>query len=71
MPADLLVCYFYNPFGREVMQGVIEKLNASLRESPREVLVVYVDPIHQDLFFRSGKWKVRETGSNFMVRSQA
>jgi SAM-dependent methyltransferase len=39
-PDQNLVLYFFNPFGREVMEAVLGRLDASLRDHPRDVFVV-------------------------------
>jgi len=39
-PAGCLVLYFFNPFGPDVMQTVLSRLDESLERSPRRVLVV-------------------------------
>jgi hypothetical protein len=39
-PDQNLVLYFFNPFGRAVMEAVLGRLDASLRDYPRDVFVV-------------------------------
>jgi SAM-dependent methyltransferase len=39
-----LVLFVFNPFGRDTFQRVVEHLELSLRTSPRDVFVVYVNP---------------------------
>lgn len=43
-----LLVYLYNPFGGEVMEAFLEKL------ADKEVLVVYNNPVHLDVFIRAG-----------------
>jgi hypothetical protein len=39
------VCYFYNPFGREIMEGVVARIEESYRRNPREIYVLYANPL--------------------------
>jgi SAM-dependent methyltransferase len=43
-PAEPMVIYLYNPFPSAVLKRVIAKLEASLREQPRQAVIVYVNP---------------------------
>jgi SAM-dependent methyltransferase len=56
-PTDPVVCYFYNPFDRPVLQKVIANLEESLNRVPRQALIVYVDPRHADLLQASRSWE--------------
>jgi len=48
-PTDDTVVFFYNPFGRNVLQRVIENLRNSLARNDRQVYIVYSNPIYSDL----------------------
>src|ERR1700733_8238629 len=43
-PAGPLIVYMWNAFTRPVMERVLENLQASLKEQPRELFVVYIHP---------------------------
>ena len=43
-PGEPLVLYLYNPFPGAVLEGVIAKLETSLRERAREAIIIYVNP---------------------------
>jgi predicted RNA methylase len=43
-PNDNLVIYFFNPFGRELMQQVVNRLDKSLQDHPRDIIVVMLYP---------------------------
>ena len=58
LPSDPLVCYFANPFDQVIMKAVVQRLSASLREIPRELYVIYLNPEHRTLFDNSGLWDV-------------
>ena len=44
LPGDPLVIYLFNPFPGKVLEGVVANLERSLREQPREAVIVYVNP---------------------------
>ena len=48
-PDGKLVLYLFNPFGRETMQHVRDRLVASLMQDPRHVIVVLLWPQWEDL----------------------
>jgi SAM-dependent methyltransferase len=43
-PEGNLVVYFFNPFGREVMEKVLRRLSASMEQQPRDVVLVMSYP---------------------------
>jgi hypothetical protein len=45
-PPGNLVLYLFNPFGGEVIEKVLARLDASLREEPRDAIVVMLYPEH-------------------------
>lgn len=57
-----LVLFLFDPFGREILEQVIAKLETSLKASPREAHVVYVYPQFEDVFERSTVLKRVRTG---------
>lgn len=44
LPGEPLVVYLYNPFPAPVLTRVVAKLEASIRQRPRDVVIVYVNP---------------------------
>jgi predicted RNA methylase len=44
-PPEPSIIYFYYPFERFVMEPVIQNLNRSLTEHPRDVVLVYFNPV--------------------------
>jgi SAM-dependent methyltransferase len=44
-PLEPLLIYFYYPFDQAVMEPVIQNLNRSLAEDPRDVILVYHNPV--------------------------
>ncbi|UDL93687.1 class I SAM-dependent methyltransferase [Lichenihabitans sp. PAMC28606] len=56
-PAGPLIVFFYNPFGRAIMRQVADRLACARRDSPRDILVVYLNPIFEESWVRAG-WHV-------------
>ena len=59
-----LVCYFANPFDQVIMEAVVDRLVESLRDIPRELYVIYLNPEHRILFDNSGLWDVISESEN-------
>jgi SAM-dependent methyltransferase len=53
LPPEPLVIYLFNPFGEQVIARVVDKIESSLRDTPRDAYVVYVNAIHRHCFDRS------------------
>lgn len=49
-PAEPLVLYFFNPFSDTIMRKVLDNLTRSLQACPRDVVIIYDNPIHEHLF---------------------
>jgi SAM-dependent methyltransferase len=54
IPDGAVVIYLYNPFGPKVMRRVCENLNASLRSKPRPCFILYINPLHAEVFDLAG-----------------
>ncbi|RJR29482.1 MAG: hypothetical protein C4576_35265 [Desulfobacteraceae bacterium] len=46
-PADPLICFLYNPFDGTVMTRLLDRLDQSYREAPRDILITYLNPVHR------------------------
>jgi SAM-dependent methyltransferase len=53
LPKQPLVIYLFNPFGEQVIARVLENIESSLRETPRDVYVLYLNAVHRHCFDRS------------------
>ena len=53
IPSGKSVLYFFNPFGHEVMARVLENVRRSFEEDPREIILVYMNPRHREVFDRA------------------
>ena len=51
---DTNVFFFFNPFNEIVMLAVVKNILRSLKESPRETYVVYINPVHKEIFLSAG-----------------
>ena len=51
---DTNVFFFFNPFDEVVMLAVVKNILASLKKNPREAYVVYLNPIHEEIFMSAG-----------------
>ena len=67
IPAEPAVFYFGNPFIRDVMQIVLARIEASLREHPREAWIVYVNPVEYRMFERSGVLEGSTRNAEFAI----
>jgi hypothetical protein len=66
IPTDAAVFYFFNPFSEVIMKQVAEKILESYNQNPREILVVYVNPKHKNVWEDAGfKLFLRENNSKY------
>ena len=64
LPLVPLVLFFHHPFDEPVFRQVVARIERSLDETPREILVVYFDPICGDLFERSRHFQRLQHGEH-------
>ena len=51
---DVSTVFLFNPFDEVLMKKIIQKINHSLQQHPRELYVIYCSPRHEELFFDAG-----------------
>jgi len=51
---DTNVFFFFNPFDEVVMLQVVRKILISLKQNLRKVYIVYVNPLHKEIFLSAG-----------------
>lgn len=51
---DVSTVFLFNPFNEILMKKIIQKINSSLQQYPRELYVLYCSPRHEELFFAVG-----------------
>ncbi|MHB8108936.1 MAG: class I SAM-dependent methyltransferase [Syntrophorhabdaceae bacterium] len=54
IPDGALLIFLFNPFGRTVMKELIGNIERSLREDPRETMILYGNPVHETLWADAG-----------------
>jgi SAM-dependent methyltransferase len=67
LPDGPVVCYFYNPFDREIMEHVVARVGESCRANPREVYVLYANPLLGALWERSGRFRTLTCNRDFAI----
>ena len=51
---DVSTVFLFNPFDEVLMKNIIQTINSSLQQDPRELYVLYCSPRHEELFFADG-----------------
>ncbi len=51
---DDKVFFFFNPFDESIMLQVAKNILKSLRDHPRQAYVIYMNPVHDDIFLSAG-----------------
>ncbi len=54
IPADVDCIFFFNPFDEIMMSGVVDNILAGLQGHPRKMYIIYVNPLHKELFIMAG-----------------
>jgi SAM-dependent methyltransferase len=49
VPAEDTVFYLFNPFLKPIVEKVLETIQASLQDHPRAILIIYYNPVHDEL----------------------
>jgi SAM-dependent methyltransferase len=56
IPDDITYAYFFNPFGAEIFGAVIERIVASLDRRPRDLTLIYANPVEAACVERTGRF---------------
>jgi SAM-dependent methyltransferase len=67
-PLEPLLIYFYYPFDQSVMEPVIQNLNRSLAEHPRDVVLVYHNPVLSGVVESASQLRVYAQSTYFASR---
>lgn len=51
---DVDCIFLFNPFDDIIMSGVIENIEVSLEKVPRNITVIYINPLQKHLFLEAG-----------------
>lgn len=70
-PPGKLVVYLFNPFSVDVMRQVLRRLDQSVEQNPREIVLVYVYPEFGSLMKTMRNFQmVEETGLQFVAKAR-
>lgn len=51
---DTNVFFFFNPFDEVIMLRVVKNILLSLKQNPRKIYIIYVNPLHKEIFLSAG-----------------
>ena len=54
IPDNAQVFYFFNPFGEDVLQKVVDNIKESVKQHPRKVYCIYLNPKYKAVFEENG-----------------
>lgn len=54
IPIDACVFYFFNPFGESILLQVINAIKESVKQHPRKIFCMYLNPKHKTVFEENG-----------------
>ena len=54
IPVDVDCIFMFNPFDEIIMSGVATNIYESVRQYPRKMKIIYVNPLHKTLFTNNG-----------------
>ena len=46
--------FLFNPFDEIIMSAVVNNICTSLQNNPRKINIIYVNPLHKELFLKAG-----------------
>ena len=54
IPADADLIFLFNPFDDVIMSAVIENIEMSIEQNPRDISIIYANPMEKHLFLEAG-----------------
>ncbi len=66
-PNEPLVLYLFNPFPKDILIAVLERLHGSFLETPREILIAYHNFVHEDVFQSSSFLERLQRAGQFAI----
>ncbi len=54
IPDDVDCIFFFNPFDEIIMSAVVNNIFTSLQNNPRNIKIIYVNPLHKEQFINAG-----------------
>jgi hypothetical protein len=67
LPKSDLVCYFYNPFGPPIITQVVARLVAHHEQYGYQIIIIYHDPQHREVFENTKKFATFEKSGNTLL----
>ena len=67
LPQSDLVCYFYNPFGPPILALIAERLVAHHDQHGYDVIIIYHNPRHREIFERTEKFAIVDQTEHTLV----
>ena len=61
IPEDVDCIFLFNPFDGVIMSSVVSNIRESLKKDPRKLTVIYINPLHKNLFTEEGYTEVFHT----------
>ena len=61
IPEDADCIFLFNPFDEVIMSAVVSNIRVSLEEHPRKMTILYLNPLHKDLFITEGYKEIFHT----------
>ena len=61
IPADADCIFLFNPFDELIMSAVVQNICNSLHDHPRSLYIMYVNPLHKELFIKAGFKEIYHT----------
>jgi SAM-dependent methyltransferase len=62
IPAEPILFYIFNPFTEEVLSAVLENIEKSLADHPRDIYIFYSAPFNKHIFANSSFFQEIESG---------
>ena len=66
---DMNVFFFFNPFDEVVMLAVVKNILLSLKKNLRDVYVIYINPVHSEIFMSAGFKQIYHFQKFYYVRA--
>jgi hypothetical protein len=67
VPEDATIFYLYNPFDATVLTEVLDRILQSVSSHPRRCIVIYANPVHEEVFMRRGLCRLFGHEDDFAV----
>jgi SAM-dependent methyltransferase len=67
IPEEPVVLYFFNPFERPIMETVRDNVVRSYEGNPRSIVVIYLNPMHSDLWDAVGFLKRYAWSNEYVI----